>query len=203
MRIRTREPTQGQLSNFHIENMFTCRECETEINQATELCPHCGADLTAPILGAEAPKTKPSLGKIILRWGVLLGVLLAAIWSFLWFVVPERQGDPTVQAEARAAESLREIRAALVDFASAQGGAYPRQFEAVGERVRLAAQLAQSVNYQVQYTPGPLDADGTIRTFALQARAGNYGFRNFYLDDTGILRSTRESRAATSEDPQY
>lgn len=183
--------------------MYTCRECENEINQATELCPHCGADLTAPVPGAESPAAKPGIGKILLRWGVLLGVLLAAIWSFLWFIVPERQGDPTAQAEARAADSLRGIRAALIDFASAQGGAYPRQFEAVGERVRLAAQLAQSVNYQVQYTPGSVNADGTIRTFALQARAGNYGFRNFYLDDSGILRATKESRPATSEDPPY
>ena len=179
--------------------MYTCRECENEINQATELCPHCGADLTEPFPGAESPKAKPSLGKILLRWGVLL----AAIWSFLWFIVPERQGDPTAQAEARAAESLRGIRAALIDFAAAQGGAYPQRFESVGERVRLAAQLAQSVNYQVQYTPGPVDSGGTIRTFALQARAGNYGFRNFYLDDTGILRATKESRAATSADPPY
>jgi hypothetical protein len=69
--------------------------------------------------------------------------------------------------------------------------------------VRLAAQLAQSVNYQIQYTPGPAEADGTIRTFALQGRAGNYGFRNFYLDDTGILRSTRDNRAANSSDPAY
>jgi hypothetical protein len=183
--------------------MFTCRECENEINQATELCPHCGADLTEPVSTGDAPRAKPSLGKIMLRWGILLGVLLAAIWSFLWFVVPERQGDPTAQAEARATESLREVRAALLDFASAKGGAYPQQFEAVGERVRLAAQLAQSVSYQIQYTPGPVDAGGTIRTFALQARAGNYGFRNFYLDDTGILRATRESRPATSEDPPY
>ncbi len=198
----TAKHIQGQLSNFHID-MYTCRECENEINQATELCPHCGTDLTAPIPGAEASKAKPGLGKILLRWGVLLGVLLAAIWSFLWFVVPERQGNPTAQAESRAAESLQEVRTALVDFASAQGGAYPRQFEAVGEPVRLAAQLAQSVNYQIQYTPGPVDPGGTIRTFALQARAGNYGFRNFYLDDTGILRATRESRAATSEDPPY
>ena len=198
----TAKHIQGQLSNSPIR-MYTCRECENEINQATELCPHCGADLTETLPGSEAPKAKPGLGKILLRWGVLLGVLLAAIWSFLWFVVPERQGNPTAQAEARAAESLREVRAALVDFASAQGGAYPRQFEAVGERVRLAAQLAQSVNYQVQYTPGPVDADGSIRSFSLQARAGNYGFRNFYLDDSGILRSTRESRAATSDDPPY
>jgi hypothetical protein len=183
--------------------MYTCRECENEINQANELCPHCGADLTESVPGVEAGQAKPSLGKILLRWGVLLGVLLAAIWSFLWFVVPERQGNPTAQAEARAAESLREFRAALVDYASAQGGAYPQQFESVGERVRLAAQLAQSVNYQLQYTPGPLDAGGAIRTFALQARAGNYGFRNFYLDHTGILRATREGRPATSEDPPY
>ena len=183
--------------------MYTCRECENEINQATELCPHCGADLTSTIPGVEDPEPKPKLGKILLRWGVLLGVLLAAIWSFLWFIVPERQGNPTTLAENRAAESLREMRAALADFASAQGGAYPRQFEEVGERVRLAAQLAQSVNYQVQYTPGPVDAGGMIRSFSLQARAGNYGFRSFYVDNTGVLRATRENRPATSEDPPY
>lgn len=183
--------------------MFTCRECENEINQATELCPHCGADLTLPLPSGSVDKPKPSLTKILLRWGVLLGVLLGAIWSFLWFVVPERQGDPTTQAEARAAAALREVRSALVDFSSAQGGAYPERFETVGERVRLAAQLAQSVNYQIQYTPGPVDAGGSIRTFSLQARAGNFGFRNFYLDDTGILRATKEGRAATSEDPPY
>lgn len=183
--------------------MYTCRECENEINQATELCPHCGADLTGEVAGSEAFKPKPTLGKILLRWGVLLGVLLAAIWSFLWFVVPQRQGDPRAQSEERAAESLREIRVALVDFASAQGGAYPLHFEDVGERVRLAAQLAQSVSYQVQYTPGPPDAGGMIRSFSLQARAGNYGFRNFYLDDSGVLRATRENRPATSEDPAF
>src|SRR5271154_7095112 len=99
--------------------MYTCRECETEINQGTEICPHCGTDLTSPVPGTDAA-AKPKLRKILLRWGVLLGVLLAAIWSFLWFIVPERQGNPTVLAEARAAESLREVRAALVDFASAQ-----------------------------------------------------------------------------------
>src|SRR5260370_28867520 len=104
--------------------MYTCRECETEINQATELCPHCGADLTMP-LGFDQAAAKPSLQKILLRWGVLLGVLLAAIWSFLWFVVPERQGNPTTQAETRAVESLRQVRAALADYASAQHGPYP------------------------------------------------------------------------------
>jgi hypothetical protein len=139
----------------------------------------------------------------LLRWGVLLAVLLGAIWSFLWFIVPERRGNPTVLSENRAAESLREINTALVSFASGDGGGYPQQLEAVGEKARLAAQLAQSVNYQIQYVPGPVEADGMIRSFVLQARAGNYGFRNFYLDNSGILRATREGRAATSEDPPY
>jgi hypothetical protein len=98
---------------------------------------------------------------------------------------------------------LREINTALVSFASGDGGGYPQQLEAVGEKARLAAQLAQSVNYQIQYVPGPVEADGMIRSFVLQARAGNYGFRNFYLDNSGILRATREGRAATSEDPPY
>src|SRR6202790_5722447 len=33
--------------------MYSGRECENEINQATELCPHCGADLTSPFFQAE------------------------------------------------------------------------------------------------------------------------------------------------------
>ncbi len=183
--------------------MYTCRECENEINQGTEICAHCGADLTVPAPGAEAPAARPGTRKILLRWAILLGVLLAAMWSFLWFVVPQRQGNPTAMAEERAVQSLREVRAALTDYASSQGGGYPRQFEALGERVRAAAQLAQSVSYQLQYTPGPVEADGGIHTYALQARAGNYGFRSFYTDNSGVIRATRENRPATAQDAPY
>jgi hypothetical protein len=183
--------------------MYICRECENEINQGTEICPQCGTDLTAPIPGADAPAPKPGLRKILVRWGLLLGVLLGAIWSFLWFVVPERQGNPTVQAEARAVEAMREVRVALRDYAASQNGGYPRNLDALGEPVRTAAQFAQSVNYQIQYTPGQIEADGLIRTYMLQARAGNYGFRNFYTDDSGSIRVTRENRAATAQDSPY
>ena len=58
------EHIQAQFSNLHA-NMYTCRECENEINQATELCLHCGADLTALIGGrGKRPKAKPGIGKI-------------------------------------------------------------------------------------------------------------------------------------------
>src|SRR5229473_546614 len=183
--------------------MYTCRECETEINQGTEICPHCEADLTTPAFAGEIPPPRPSLQKILIRWSLVLGVLLAAIWSFLWFVVPERQGNPTSVAEEHAVQALRELRAALMVYGLAEGAAYPRQIEALGDRAREAAQLAQSVTYQIQYTPGPVEADGRIRTYALQGRAGNYGFRNFYMDESGILRATRENRLATAQDPTY
>jgi hypothetical protein len=181
--------------------MYTCRECENEVNQATEICPQCGADLTGPPPGAETTASKPGVRKILIRWGILLTVLLGAIWSFLWFVVPERQGNPTAQAEARAIESVGEVRTALRVYAAGQNGGYPRQFEALGDPARMAAQLAQSVNYQIQYTPGPVEADGLIHTYVLQARAGNYGFRNFYTDDTSVVHVTRENRGATVQDP--
>ena len=183
--------------------MFTCRECESDINQGTEICPQCGADLTSLPAGAEGPAKKPSLKKILLRWGVLLGVLLAAIWSFLWFVVPERQGNPTANAEHLAVQSLLDVHAALAEYAAAEGGAFPRQFVALGDRGQGAAQLSQSANYQLLYTPGPVEADGRIRTYTLQAKAGNYGYRNFFEDESGVLRATRENRPATAQDPPY
>src|SRR6202163_4632509 len=100
--------------------MYICRECENEVNQGTEICPHCGTDLTAPIPGADPSAAKPGLRKILIRWGVLLGVLLGAIWSFLWFVVPERQGNPTAQAEARAVPSLQGEKAVLQEYAAGE-----------------------------------------------------------------------------------
>jgi hypothetical protein len=181
--------------------MYTCRECENEINQATEICPHCGADLTElPDEGASERK-KPSMRQALLRWGVLLAVLLGAIWSFLWFVVTPRSGQAALQAENHAVEAIDELRVALTAYAGAEAGGYPQNLEPLGPPARLAAQLAQSDGYQIQYTPGPPDANGTIRTYSIEARAGNYGYRSFYTDITGVIRGTSENRAATNLDP--
>lgn len=181
--------------------MVTCRECESEINQATEVCPHCGADLTSfPDESSTAAK-KPTLGKILLRWGMLLGVLLAAMWSFLWFVVAPRTGNVTGQAEGQAVAAISDVNAELHSYADARGGAYPSKLEELGPPVRQAAQLAQSDGYQLEYTPAPAEADGAIHNYSLEARAGNYGYRNFYVDISGVVRATKENRDATSSDP--
>jgi hypothetical protein len=178
--------------------MYECPHCEAEINTATEICPHCGADLAA-----EAAPTPPTpLRKVLLRWGILLGVLLACLWGFLLFVMPAHRGDPAIEAETRAVAALNDIHAALDSYAAAQPGkTYPGSLEALGGRARAAAQLAQSEGYQLAYTPAPAGEDGAIHSYALQARAGNFGYRNFYMDESGTLRATKENRAATSQDP--
>ena len=181
--------------------MYTCRECESEINQATEICPHCGADLTLPPGGEETPRKKLSTLQILVRGGFLLAILLGAVWSFVWFVASPRSGAGAQQAEARAVQALDEVRALLGNYAAAQNGAYPATLEPLGALARQAAQMAQSESYQLQYTPAPTDANSTIRGYTLEARPGNFGYRSFYTDPTGLIRATTENRAATSSDP--
>jgi len=180
--------------------MYVCRECETEINQATELCPHCGTDLSVPPAGEAVEEKKASLGKILLRWGLLIGIMLAALWSFLWFIVPPRTGHVVLEAEAQAVQAIEVVHSALNEYAAAQGGVYPQTLDPLGPPVRLVAQQAQSQGYQLQYTPGSPDADGAIHSYALEARAANYGYRNFYTDASGVVRATSENREANGQD---
>jgi nitrogen fixation-related uncharacterized protein len=181
--------------------MYACPQCEAEINTSTELCPHCGADLTADGQPA-APAVPKPLRKILMRWAILLGIIAVGLWSFLWFVMPSQHGDSTAQAESRAASALANLHSALASYAAAQtGGSFPNSLEPLGEASRSAVQLAQSEGYQIQYTPAPPGPDSAIRSYALQARAGNFGFHNFMTDESGVIHATKENRAATTQDP--
>jgi len=66
--------------------MYTCRECDDEINEGTEICPHCGADLTI-LTASERAAQKMPLRKILVRWVPLIGVLIGALWIFIWFIM--------------------------------------------------------------------------------------------------------------------
>jgi len=188
--------SQGQLHRV----MYTCRECEREINQATEICPYCGADLTVPGLEAQEPVKKRSLASILLIWSVLAVSIGAGLWGFVRYILPGPKGDAALRAEMQAVEALTEMRAALAAYAGAQGGTYPVSLEALGDRARAPAQKALSEGYQVQYIPGPVGPGGAVHNYVLLARPGNYGYRSFYTDETGVLRATWENRAATAQD---
>jgi hypothetical protein len=182
--------------------MYTCRECEREINPATEVCPHCGTDLSAEAQPSELPEKKPRLAKVVLRYAILL----AAIWGFLWYVLPERRGgEAAAAAESKAIEALGAARGALAAYAGAREGTYPASLDALpGEsfaEVRAAAQAAQREGYRLEYSLSGEEKGAPARNFVLIARPGHYSYRNFYMDESGIIRATRESRPASAQDP--
>jgi hypothetical protein len=179
--------------------MYTCRECEQTINQATEVCPYCGADLTAPPAGESvAPAKKSSPTRIIL----ILGIVVAFLWAVAWFAVPWRITGSKLESEARARDALAAIQSVLAAYHASEGR-FPASLDALGDRVRAAAQMAQSANYTLDYAPGKPDASGRIRSYALTARSGKFGYLNFYTDESGIFRATTEGRAATVQDPPF
>ena len=178
--------------------MYVCRECEQPLNQATEVCPYCGADLTGQSLeDLTSPKKKRSIAKSVVVWGALI----ACLWAIVWFVLPPRPGTSKPEAEKSALAALGDLRAALTSFEAATGS-YPSSLEALGTTARSPAQAAQNAGYEIQYVPAPASEDGRIKNFALLARPGNYSYRNFYLDDSGAIHSTRENRPATVQDPE-
>ena len=177
--------------------MYTCRECERAINQGTEICPYCGADLTAAPPGTEVEGGKRNLTGVLIRLG-LIGV---ALWVFLWFSLPRESGETAARSEVVAIAALREIHAELRSHAESQGGVYPDSLESLGERIRAPAQSALRQGYSVIYAPGPAAEDGRARSFTLEARPGNYGYSSFFADESGVLRATPENRPATAQDP--
>jgi RNA polymerase subunit RPABC4/transcription elongation factor Spt4 len=179
-------------------SMYTCRECEQPINQATEVCPYCDADLTAPPLEELVmPPKKKNIGKRVGMWAVLI----AGLWGIVLFVLPPRPETARPAAEKTALAALSDLRAALTSYSNATGG-YPAALEILGSTARTTAQWAQSAGYDIQYVPAAPDTDGRFKTFALTARAGNYGYRSFYTDESGSIRATRDNRVATSQDPE-
>ncbi len=176
--------------------MYTCPECEQVINQASKLCPCCGADLTAPAGTEFAQPKKPSFLSTALLWSAILTIL----WAIAWFAVPWRMAGSKPAAELRAREALAALQEELGVYEASEGS-YPRALEALGDRARQAAQAAQSVHYTLQYTSGNPGVDGRIKSYTLVARAGNFRFLNFYTDQTGVFRATLEDRPATAQDP--
>jgi type II secretory pathway pseudopilin PulG len=181
--------------------VFTCPECEQAINQASAVCPYCGSDVTnAPDgsefanVGLQNKKIKPS------RIVILLGVLLAILAGTAWFALPWKISSTKLEAEGRARQALAAIQQTLAGYQNSEDG-FPSSLESLGDRVRFEAERAQAVHYTIQYTAGKGDASGHLKSYTLTARAGNFGYMNFYTDESGVLRGTSENRAATVQDP--
>ncbi|HTS13926.1 MAG TPA: hypothetical protein VMH00_17530 [Candidatus Limnocylindrales bacterium] len=183
---------------YHVSPVYSCRECEQPINQATEVCPYCGADLTqSPPASDDAP---PPRKKSPARVAILLFIVLLTLAAIAWFAFPWRLAGSKSEFESHAQAALAALQQSLAGYQSTEG-TFPSSLESLGTQARAAFDQAQAGRYTLQYTPGDPQPDGAIKTYSLTARAGNYGYLNFFIDETGIIRATRENRPATASDP--
>jgi type IV pilus assembly protein PilA len=119
--------------------------------------------------------------------------------------------------EASAVGSLRTISTVEVTYASTHGKGFSATLAALGPPAKgvaasaAAADLIDSVlasgqksGYILEYTAGAPESDGRILHYTVSARpatVGVTGVRSFFTDESGVIRSTSEDRAANAKDP--
>ena len=176
--------------------MVACPACDQPVNQATEVCPYCGTDIApAPPARRREAQRKGLIVTLIVALFLILG-----IWGIFWFVLPKPNVAPPALAEAGAINALHEAADVVNNYNRRQGG-YPDTIEQVSDQASQAYSDARGSGYYLVYRPGAHGADGGIHTFILLARPNYYGYRNFYIDQTGVIRATRDNRPATAHDP--
>lgn len=177
--------------------MYTCRNCEKTTDRATEVCPSCGVDFTAPARIKSATPTKKSSAT---RITLILAIVLTILWGVAWFILPWRISGSKPDSEAHARDALAAVQRVLTVYGESKGS-FPSSLDGLGDGVRAAEQGAQTAHYTLQYTPGKPTADGLIRSYTLTARSRETGYLNLYTDESGVFRATAEGRAATVQDP--
>lgn len=177
--------------------MYLCLNCQRPINSASAVCPYCGADQTEP--GSELATQKASTGrspKLIIAFVLVV----AGIWGIIWFALPLRFENPRAAAERSALDAVRSIQRQLAVYENG-ASAFPASLEALGDPARQAAQSAMSGGYSIRYSPDHFDASGNPHAYTLIAVPRNYGYQSYFVDQSGVVRYTRENRPATLQDP--
>jgi hypothetical protein len=184
------------------EEMNTCWSCLVIVERNAAVCPICGADQTLPevkiVLEPEAPR---NLASLVLRWVLVTVAVGCSVGSLLSYRHQRSRERSAALAQATAAQALRDIRSVLSAYAFTSGDTYPYTLESMGERVWLPIRAAQAAEYEIVYIPQPDESDATVRGFVILARVAKPGVRNFYIDESGVLRATEEDRPATVQDP--
>jgi hypothetical protein len=177
--------------------MYLCPNCQRPINSASAVCPYCGADQTEPgsELASQHAKKRRS-PKLIIGFAIVI----AGIWAIIWFALPLRFENPRPAAELSALNAVRSIEQQLATYENG-ASAFPTSLEALGEPARQAAQSAMSGGYSIRYSPDQPDANGNPHAYSLVAVPRNYGYESFYVDQSGVIRVTRDNRPATLQDP--
>jgi hypothetical protein len=173
------------------------------LEQGAQVCPLCGADQTRPV-----PYTNPDLPqpRTLRQWGMAISIIVVGIGimaGIIWQSLGTQSASPALEAAGIAAQSLRTLREALSDYALSAKDAYPSSLEALGDRASQSKQAAWNAGYDLRYIAGQLSSDGGVHSFVVLAQPKNRDYLSLYIDDSGIVRATRERHDATAEDPPF
>ena len=183
--------------------MSSCWSCLVILEQGTPICPTCGADQTRPVpyTNPDLPQPRTLRDSVIAISIIVLGVGVMA--GILWHNLGTQSVSPSVEAAGIAAKSLRGVREALSEYALTAKDAYPNSLEALGTRGSQIIQAAQSAGYDLQYSAGRPSSDSGVHTYVILAEPKRSDYLHLYIDESGIVRVTRESHAATAQDPPF
>jgi hypothetical protein len=182
--------------------MDSCWSCLVVIENGAKFCPLCGADQTplSPISGGEAAIVRGS-PSVAMRWGVPVVAILCLLGAMSWYIMPSNDDNSSTKSEVKAENTLLNIRLALSQYAILKGDDYPLTLDSLYTQTTSPKQNAKIDGYTIVYTPQRSEKDGGIRSFSLLGQPEKANCLNFYIDQTGVLRATRESRAARIDDP--
>jgi hypothetical protein len=184
------------------QNLKTCWSCLVIVDPGAAVCPICGADQTLPEIKVVLEPEKPrNLALLVLRWLLVTVIVGYIVGSLLSYRHQRSRESSAALAQVTAAQTLHDICSALSAYALTSSDRYPATLASMGERVWLPIRKAQAAEYQIVYLPQPRDSDGSIPGFVILACVAKPGLRNFYIDESGVLRATQEDRPATAQDP--
>ena len=169
-------------------------------------------------LSAHKAIRKRTLGVRAVRGAGELVVVCAFVLAGLLVIGSQsREAPRTARNESSATSLLRTINTAQVTYANTYDKGYARTLAVLGpppegsQPSENAADLIDRVQatgqrqgYRFMFIPGPPHQTGAIISYHVFARPleyGQSGVRSFYTDESGVIRATREDRAATAQDP--
>lgn len=130
--------------------------------------------------------------------------------------VAQEKTDQSEPNKAGAVGCIRTVNTAEYAYASTYHTGFSRTMAALGMTPGWKSPTPEAAGlideklttgkhsgYVFTYKVGAKDADGKTNTYALAARPIKWyeGIESFFTDQTGVIRWTRENRAATVKDP--
>jgi len=141
-------------------------------------------------------------------------IVVAIILIIAAIAIPNLLRAKMAANEASAVGSLRTINTSCVEYSTTYGTGFPRSLAALGTSgaaSSASADLIDSVlasgnksGYAFTYAPGTADAAGNTNTYTITAvpvAPGTSGQRDFFTDQSGVIRANAAGAADANSTP--